>query len=554
MSRVHAAKGSLRVESSRRPRLALFAALASTLAAGGCALVLGFEDTTLRTNEIDGSPIDEGQPIPEVDGGVDAGPSRITVSPSTAIVRRGRTLDLTVSITRGNDIGGTVTVRPSNLPLGVTATAPEIAPPAVTGTVRLTAAANATLGPRTIQLTIEGGPATLPSLEVPLLVADGSGAFDVTFDTDGFVFDASRGLDGTFFALALQVDGRILAGGAGAAPTAGWMARRYSSGGANEAAFQTASAGLPADGELRALAIDGLGRIVCVGTSAPLAAAVTTFSVARLTPAGALDASFGGVQRLTVLETPQGSVARAVAIQPDDMIVVVGSRTEGASETGLITRYKVDGTRDMAFNGGAPIAIANTRFIGVSIEASGAIVAAGSSTGGALPSYIVTRRTPTGAADATFGTAGTASFGNTYRANGFVRLEGGSLALVGDVRQGVAGYTAGVVSGSGAPVFARAFATVAGAGYYGVAAQGTDRFVAAGHSTALNGEARVDRIFVDGGKDGTFSDGGVAVIEPGGTANAFDVTLYAAAVQPDGRILAAGNRSNAGAVIYRLWP
>jgi hypothetical protein len=72
--------------------------------------------------------------------------------------------------------------------------------------------------------------------------------------------------------------------------------------------------------------------------------------------------------------------------------------------------------------------------------------------------------------------------------------------------------------------------------------------------SAPNGEARVVRILPDGNKDMTFGSGGSAVIEAAGTANGIDVSLFAAAVQPDGRILAAGNRTNAGAVVYRLWP
>ena len=72
---------------------------------------------------------------------------------------------------------------------------------------------------------------------------------------------------------------------------------------------------------------------------------------------------------------------------------------------------------------------------------------------------------------------------------------------------------------------------------------------------AEEGSAEGERISVtDGKKDPTFGVAGTAVIEPAGAANGFDVTLFAAAVQSDGRILVAGNRSNAGAVLYRLWP
>jgi uncharacterized delta-60 repeat protein len=178
----------------------------------------------------------------------------------------------------------------------------------------------------------------------------------------------------------------------------------------------------------------------------------------------------------------------------------------------------------------------------------------GSTTGGALPSYFATRRSAQGVLDPTFGSGGNAAFGNTYRANAFARLADGSIALAGDVQQGVAGYTAGVATPKGAAVFARAYGSGVGASFYGLAVQADGPIIAAGHTSAPNGEARVVRILPDGNKDMTFGSGGSAVIEAAGTANGIDVSLFAAAVQPDGRILAAGNRTNAGAVVYRLWP
>jgi hypothetical protein len=87
-----------------------------------------------------------------------------------------------------------------------------------------------------------------------------------------------------------------------------------------------------------------------------------------------------------------------------------------------------------------------------------------------------------------------------------------------------------------------------------VVAVGNAGFVAAGNASGPNGEARVTRILSDGGADPSFSAGGTAFLDPGGVANGFDLSLFAAALQTDGRLLVAGNRSGAGAVVYRLWP
>jgi uncharacterized delta-60 repeat protein len=542
----------------RRPRIAaVLAMMAMLVGAGGCALILGFEDTTVRTGigeggTNDGGPNDEGGPLGE------GGSSRLATKPASIIVRRGSSADVTVEIARGPDVTAPVTASLSDLPVGTTATTAMIAPDATMGMLTITASTNATLGPKAVTLTAEG--TTLPPAQVPLLVADPAGTLDVTFATNGLLMDPARGLGATFLALALQSDQQIVAGGAagagGAQPLSGWILRRYSVTGMGDSQFNAfvAASVIPADGELRAIAIDSMGRIVCVGSSTLKPAPQAQLTVARFNANGQIDATFaGGVVRLPAGEAPGGSIGYAVATQPDGAILVAGSKKDVTNqESGILTRFKPDGTRDTTFANGVTIVIANTRLVGVSLEGM-AVVAAGSTTTGALPSYFLTRRTAQGANDPTFGTAGTATFGNTYRANGFARLSDGSLAVVGDVQQGAQGYTAGVTSAQGNSVFARTYANAAGAGFFGIGVQSDGKIVAAGHTAAMNGEARVERIMPDGNKDVSFGDGGTMLIEPPGVPN-FDVTLFAAAVQADGRILAAGNRTNAGAVVYRMWP
>lgn len=549
------------MKSRARALLLLFVgvvvlALASV---GGCAAVLGFEDTTLRADgdaDVRDGTTSDGGPTPDGGPTSDGGSSRLTTTPASVVVRRGASVDLSVDLARGADITGAVTVRLSALPTGVTATTATLAPGVSKGSLKISASASAVLGAQTITVNADG--TTLPAALVPLLVADAPGALDTTFDTDGLASDGTRGNGSTFFSLALQPDAQIVAvGGAGASPAAlsGWIVRRYAVGGAVDAAFSTKASGagvLPADGEARAVAIDAKGNIVCAGFSQP--SPLQQLTIVRLLPTGALDTTFaGGVVRVAAEVPTTASLAYGVAVQPDGAVVVVGARRDLASnESGIIIRFKDNGTRDATFNGGATVVMPSARFVGVAIDA-GNVVVAGSTIGGALPSYFTTRRTATGAVDATFGSGGTVAFGNTYRANGFALLADNSLALVGDVQQGAAGYTAGVVSAKGAPVFARAYGNAAGAAFFGVGVQADGRIIAAGHTAVANGEARVERILADGNKDTTFGVGGTATIEPAG-ANGFDVTLFAAAVQKDGRILAAGNRSNAGASIYRLWP
>ena len=552
-----------RVRAPLSPHFLVFfvaiAALIASTSVGGCAALLGFEDTTVRsdTDLVEGGTV-EGGPLEEGGPPADGGASRLTAIPASLIVRRGGSVDVTVTLVRASDVTGAVTIRASALPAGVTASTAALAPGVTTGSLKISATVTAALGPQTITLNADG--TTLPAALVPLLVADGAGALDTTYDTDGLTSDATKGTGSTFFALALQPDSMVVAAGAGGASPAalgGWIVRRFATNGAVDATFsaKTASAGiLPADGEAHAVAIDAKGNIIVAGVSQP--APLQQLTIVRLLPTGALDTTFaGGTVRVAAEVPATASFAYGVAVQADGAVVVVGARRDiaGTTESGILIRFKENGTRDATFNGGTTVVLPNARFVGVSVDAAG-VLAAGSTTGGTLPSYVVTRRTAGGAVDATFGSGGTAAFGNTYRANAFAILPDGASALVGDVQQGDAGYTAGVATAKGVAVFARAYAFATSAGFFGVGVQADGRVIAAGHTAVSNGEARVERILADGNRDTTFGVTGTATIEPAGTPNGFDVTLYAAAIQKDGRILVGGNRSNAGASIYRLWP
>lgn len=539
-------------------RRSAYVFVAASLLGGafGCAALLGFEDTTLRENE-GGLPRDgDGGTSGDTGGNTDAGTNAISVKPANPVLRRGGTLDLAVDVVRSAGTTGDLTVTLVDLPAGVTATPATLGAGASSGTIKLTATPVATLGSTITKVTVTG--ADLPPLDVSLLVADPAGNVDSTFDGDGVAIDATKGLAGAFYALALAGDGSIVAGGAGngAAANAGWLLRRFGAGGALDVAFTAAAApGLPATNELRAIAIDALGKIVCVGASVPPVPAQPVLTVARFMPTGALDATFaGGVVRIPTAETPLGSSAYAVAIQPNGAIVVVGSRRDaGIGETGIAVRFADNGTRDATFNGGNTITVADTRFVGVAIEAGGNVVIGGTTTPNAAAAYVLTRRTSTGGVDATFGTGGTASFATGFRANAFVRMPNGPFALAGDVRTGPAAYTVGLAGPNGAPIYGRSLVPSAAGAFFAMATQDEAHFIATGYVTAANGEARVDRILTDGGtKDPSFGDAGTSLLDPG--VNGSDLTLTAAAIQKDGRILVGGNRSNAGAVVIRLWP
>lgn len=535
----------------RRPapvRLLAATALAGVFG-GGCALVLGFDDTTLRQDGIDASTPPSDANTPPVDA---ATGERLRAEPSSLVLRRGTTASVQVLVTRGTDVTVPLTARLDGLPQGVTASIASLGEGVASATLTIDVASTATPGAATLTLAVD--PPLLPPFTIPALVADGAGTPDKTFGGAGEVTLANRGVGAKFYALSPEAGGSFLA--VGSASPAAWLVRRFASDGATDAAFVTASAGLPPDGEARAIGIDGSKRIVVVGTSAP-PVGVAQLTVVRLDAAGKLDPSFGGtgIVRLASGDAPLGSQGFGVAIGADGGIVVAGVRRDSVTEdSGILVRFKADGTRDTTWNAGAIVAVSKTRFVGVHAVDGDAVVAAGTDATQTLTSYALLKRTATGVPDPAFGTVGLSTFGLGFRARGSARLPNGAIALVGDSTQAGDTYTGGLASNTGAQVWVRGFATGNDAVFNGVAAQADGRLVAAGGTIAPNAEARVDRILDDAGLDPSFGDAGTAIVAPGGVADGSEVALYAAAVQADGRILVAGNRSTTGAIVIRLWP
>ena len=98
--------------------------------------------------------------------------------------------------------------------------------------------------------------------------------------------------------------------------------------------------------EANAVAIQPDGRIVVAGSHQH--GNRFAFALARYTPNGRLDPSFGGKGTVTTMVGSM-SFASALAIQPDGDLVV-GGGTSGKASTGFaLARYKPDGGPDPGF-------------------------------------------------------------------------------------------------------------------------------------------------------------------------------------------------------------
>jgi uncharacterized delta-60 repeat protein len=197
-------------------------------------------------------------------------------------------------------------------------------------------------------------------------------------------------------ALAIQRDGKVVVVGLSWAQDKWRFAlARYTARGTLDPSFGhngKVISDLGSYGGARAVAIQSDGKIIASGGGA------NAFVLARYTAHGRLDSSFG---RNGIVRTSFGRVteAYAVAVQPDGRIVAAG----GAGGYLALARYRANGVLDPTFGDGGTVSTRGAAFA-MAIQRDGAIIVAGGDS--VMRSY-----TARGTLDMSFGKGGKASTG-----------------------------------------------------------------------------------------------------------------------------------------------
>jgi uncharacterized delta-60 repeat protein len=305
------------------------------------------------------------------------------------------------------------------------------------------------------------------------------------------------------------------------------------------------------------VALQQNGDIVIAG--AATVGSIDSIGVARLTPSGALDNTFGssGTTTVNTANTPQGPPNAqghtvGVAVQPaDQKIVVVG--TQGSAFQ--VSRLTVAGQPDPGFGNNGTVttqigASSQSTAAVVAIQSDGKIVVAGNGNPSGSRDFQVARYLPTnGAVDSSFNGSGTEDIpvvgedpnegaavqamaiqpdGKIVLAGGprggpqvgFGSVQPGHTALVRLNTNGTPDRTFGQGGGQDLVPFPNSTADTANAitidpatGRMLVA--GTAQLMVNGQST---GEIIADRLNPDGSLDATFGDPGMVALGQGGSA------------------------------------
>lgn len=381
------------------------------------------------------------------------------------------------------------------------------------------------------------------------------GALDPAFGHAGIVTTPlSAGID-QINAIALQPDGKIV--------TAGYTMKygsldfatvRYSSTGTPE--FTTVTGFSKADDIAYQVLLQPDGKIIVAGYSNNKESSIFKFALARYLPAGVLDTTFGTAGKVTTnFSANLNDKAFTAALQPDGKILVGGASNTGNGYHFLLARYRTDGSLDPDFGtGGSVYTILQVSSIihKIVLLPDGKILAAGSTRLGSTYRLVLARYLPEGNLDPDFGAYGVALtnyyvgetdpqsllVGNDGKIVWAGTVNGHFVALQFDAQ----GNADDAFGNNGAAV------TTFGAGsldYCTAAVAQPDGMIVCGgytNSTGNNNYA-LTRFTAAGLLDTTFGIAG-RVITPIGTANSD--RAYALALQPDGKLVAAGVSENTG--------
>jgi uncharacterized delta-60 repeat protein len=369
------------------------------------------------------------------------------------------------------------------------------------------------------------------------------GDLDPSFSDDGKVTlgtDQGWLLDEPDFAgVTVQADGGIVAAG-----DSGLI--RFNPDGSRDDSFATAFE----PPSLAAVTAQDDGKLLAAGHAGHWFTKDEDFLLARYEPNGEPDDAFDGDGTATTDFAAHEDQAKALAVQPDGKIVVVGysvglDSDDVPSKDFALARYEPDGALDSGFShdgtrttdlGGDDIAY------DVALQPNGKILVAGSSSG----NFAVARYLADGRLDHTFSTDGrlTVRFGDregdgaralVIRRNGQVFVAGGESGRFTLASLDPDGSLSSGFGGDGVVTTPFRGARSANASASDLALEG-NRLLAAG---SANGEFGLARYHLDGRLDAGFSGDGKLRTEFSPFYREDAATSIA--LQGDGRVIVAGS-------------
>ncbi|MET0752995.1 MAG: hypothetical protein ABWZ66_06465 [Pyrinomonadaceae bacterium] len=395
------------------------------------------------------------------------------------------------------------------------------------------------------------------------------GSLDTTFDGDGKVTTLVSKVGGYSNSMAIQSDGKIVAAGhAGTGSGTVLVIIRYNTDGSLDTSFdgdgKVTTAFSAFNDYAYGVAIQTDGKILAIGYSRIGGGAQYDTIIARYNTDGSLDANFDGDGKLLVDIGIDNSNATAVTVQADGKIIAAGTSYNDSQGNFTLVRYNADGSLDASFDGDGVVITsfdnASSYAASVATQADGKIVVAGSYANGA-PDFAVARYNTDGSLDTSFDGDGkvTTPILSSSDWGHVVKIQSDGKIIVAGYSESSMGFDVGSMAryntdgsldtsfdGDGKLTTMSPFAYMINS----LAIQSDGKIIAAGSAnvTGSNKDFAVLRFNTNGSPDTSFDGDGKA------TAAFFnsDDIAYGVAIQPDGKIVAAGYTSDVNFSYYAL--
>ncbi len=300
-----------------------------------------------------------------------------------------------------------------------------------------------------------------------------------------------------------------------------------------------------------ATAVQTDGKIIAAGYCSP--PLDEDFAMARYNTDGTLDATFGTIGKVTTNFTAGSDRAYSILIQPDGKIIMAGTVINSDYDFAM-ARYNSDGSLDLTFSVDGKVSTdfsgANNQCYTAALQADGKIILAGQTNNPSSNDFALIRYNADGTLDNSFGTNGkvSTSFGNDMTSatiNALAVQADGKIVAAGEFRDGssslfaLARYTADGNLDNTFSVDGK-ITTNAGDNFsqaYSLALQPDGKILAAGYAqVGGTNYFAVLRYKTDGTLDTGFDGDGITTT----VAAVFRGVAYSVLLQPDGKIIGAG--------------
>jgi len=390
------------------------------------------------------------------------------------------------------------------------------------------------------------------------------GSADNGFSGDGKQTTAIGNSVDFAFDVALQPDGRILAAGwSKISDGYSYSAVRYLADGSLDLSF--ADHGKMVDykpagyGAYQTVVVQTDGSMIAAGYADT--GKGVQFAAARYNRSGTLDAGFGQNGKQTIDFGLSSSQVYEVALQPDGKIILAGHAGDDSGFYFALARLNINGSLDSSFDGDGKVVLDRGLYAKMVIQLDGKIVVAAQSEPSQLATDIVLLRClSNGAIDRGFGVGGkvvTDLGSSSDKIFDLLLQPDGKLVVVGaydyngDSKIALVRYSAdGILDGSfgnGGIVITSISERPA---VFAAALQADGKIVAAGNLTipGVGNDLLLLRYNSNGSLDNSFSQDGKIVFDMGSTSEVAQAVI----VQKDGKIITAGythdGRSNVSAL------